>query len=208
MQVLPMSVRLTFDRGSRTLNCTSTGGPATTLTWTKDGAVIYSIVYFCSLMFVSIARLWSLDTLLFDRLNSPDNTEIWLRVYIHIFFILSLCRDGGKKHVPLCATSSPSPQLTSLSIPTHLSSPSSPGTDSTTTSLTCSCMQYRSYHCYCTNTGISGIAITLTVVVIVAVIKRQRTSYRLKELNIRYKSVVLTWSCSTTFPPLSKQKRT
>lgn len=33
--------------------------------------------------------------------------------------------------------------------------------------------------------GISGIAITLTVVAIVAVIKRQRTSYRLKELNIR-----------------------
>ena len=33
-------MRFTFDRESRTLNCTSTGGPATTVTWTKDGAVI------------------------------------------------------------------------------------------------------------------------------------------------------------------------
>ena len=36
----PNVTGLTFDRESRTLNCTSTGGPATTVTWTKDGAVI------------------------------------------------------------------------------------------------------------------------------------------------------------------------
>ena len=36
----PNVMRLTFDRESRTFNCTSTGGPATTVTWTKDGAVI------------------------------------------------------------------------------------------------------------------------------------------------------------------------
>ena len=36
----PIVTELTFDRESRTLNCTSTGGPATTVTWTKDGAVI------------------------------------------------------------------------------------------------------------------------------------------------------------------------
>ena len=36
----PNVTELTFDRESRTLNCTSTGGPATTVTWTKDGAVI------------------------------------------------------------------------------------------------------------------------------------------------------------------------
>ena len=31
---------LTIDRESRTLTCTSTGGPATTVTWTKNGAMI------------------------------------------------------------------------------------------------------------------------------------------------------------------------
>ena len=36
----PNVTELAFDRESRTLNCTSTGGPATTVTWTKDGAVI------------------------------------------------------------------------------------------------------------------------------------------------------------------------
>ena len=36
----PSITELTFDRESRTLTCTSTGGPATTFTWTKDGAVI------------------------------------------------------------------------------------------------------------------------------------------------------------------------
>ena len=36
----PNITELTFDRESRTLTCTSTGGPATTVTWTKDGAVI------------------------------------------------------------------------------------------------------------------------------------------------------------------------
>ena len=36
----PDVTRLTFDRESRTLTCTSTGGPATTVIWTKDGAVI------------------------------------------------------------------------------------------------------------------------------------------------------------------------
>ena len=36
----PNVTGLTFDRESRTLTCTSTGGPATIVTWTKDGAVI------------------------------------------------------------------------------------------------------------------------------------------------------------------------
>ena len=36
----PNVTELTLDRESRTLTCTSTGGPATTVTWTKDGAVI------------------------------------------------------------------------------------------------------------------------------------------------------------------------
>ena len=36
----PRVTGLTFNRESRTLTCTSTGGPATTVTWTKDGAVI------------------------------------------------------------------------------------------------------------------------------------------------------------------------
>ena len=36
----PNVTELTFDRESKTLTCTSTGGPATTVTWTKDGAVI------------------------------------------------------------------------------------------------------------------------------------------------------------------------
>ena len=36
----PNVTELPFDRESRTLTCTSTGGPATTVTWTKDGAVI------------------------------------------------------------------------------------------------------------------------------------------------------------------------
>ena len=36
----PNITELAFDRESRTLTCTSTGGPATTVTWTKDGAVI------------------------------------------------------------------------------------------------------------------------------------------------------------------------
>ena len=31
---------LRYDNHSRTLTCTSTGGPATTVTWKKDGAVI------------------------------------------------------------------------------------------------------------------------------------------------------------------------
>ena len=35
----PNITELTFGE-SRTLTCTSTGGPATTVTWTKDGAVI------------------------------------------------------------------------------------------------------------------------------------------------------------------------
>ena len=36
----PNVTEVTFDIESRTLTCTSTGGPATTVTWTKDGAVI------------------------------------------------------------------------------------------------------------------------------------------------------------------------
>ena len=36
----PCVTKLTIDKESRTLNCTSTGGPVTTVTWTKDGAVI------------------------------------------------------------------------------------------------------------------------------------------------------------------------
>ena len=36
----PNVTEVTLDRESRTLTCTSTGGPATTVTWTKDGAVI------------------------------------------------------------------------------------------------------------------------------------------------------------------------
>ena len=36
----PNVTELTFDIESRTLSCISTGGPATTVTWTKDGAVI------------------------------------------------------------------------------------------------------------------------------------------------------------------------
>ena len=36
----PNVTEVTFDKESRTLTCTSTGGPATTVTWTKDGAVI------------------------------------------------------------------------------------------------------------------------------------------------------------------------
>ena len=36
----PNVTELIFNRESRTLTCTSTGGPATTVTWTKDGAVI------------------------------------------------------------------------------------------------------------------------------------------------------------------------
>ena len=37
---VPSVTELTFDRESRTLTCTSTGGPATNVTWRKDGAVI------------------------------------------------------------------------------------------------------------------------------------------------------------------------
>ena len=40
MQVTPNVTEVTLDRESRILTCTSTGGPATTVTWTKDGAVI------------------------------------------------------------------------------------------------------------------------------------------------------------------------
>ena len=36
----PNITGLTFDGQSRTLTCTSTGGCATNVTWTKDGAVI------------------------------------------------------------------------------------------------------------------------------------------------------------------------
>ena len=36
----PNVTNLTFDEESRTLTCTSTGGPATTVTWRRDGAVI------------------------------------------------------------------------------------------------------------------------------------------------------------------------
>ena len=36
----PNITEFKFDRESRTLTCTSTGGPATNVTWTKDGAVI------------------------------------------------------------------------------------------------------------------------------------------------------------------------
>ena len=36
----PNVPELRIDRQSRTLNCTSTGGPATNVTWRKDGAVI------------------------------------------------------------------------------------------------------------------------------------------------------------------------
>ena len=36
----PSVTELTIDRESRTLTCTSTGGPATTVTWTKNGAMI------------------------------------------------------------------------------------------------------------------------------------------------------------------------
>ena len=37
---LPSVTSLTFDEQSRTLTCTSTGGPATTVTWRRDGVVI------------------------------------------------------------------------------------------------------------------------------------------------------------------------
>ena len=36
----PTVTSLTFDDQSRTLTCTSTGGPATTVTWKRDGVVI------------------------------------------------------------------------------------------------------------------------------------------------------------------------
>ena len=37
---LPSVTSLTYDDQSRTLTCTSTGGPATTVTWRRDGVVI------------------------------------------------------------------------------------------------------------------------------------------------------------------------
>ena len=36
----PSGLSLTFDPKSDTLTCTSTGGPATTVTWRRDGVVI------------------------------------------------------------------------------------------------------------------------------------------------------------------------
>ena len=36
----PSVIGLTFDDQSRTLTCTSTSGPATTVTWRRDGVVI------------------------------------------------------------------------------------------------------------------------------------------------------------------------
>ena len=36
----PTVSSLTYDCGTRTLTCTSTGSPATTVTWTKDGATL------------------------------------------------------------------------------------------------------------------------------------------------------------------------
>ena len=36
----PNVTNLTFDNKSRTLTCTSTGGPATNVTWRRDGVVI------------------------------------------------------------------------------------------------------------------------------------------------------------------------
>ena len=36
----PSVTSLTYNKQSRTLTCTSTGGPATTVTWTRDGVVI------------------------------------------------------------------------------------------------------------------------------------------------------------------------
>ena len=36
----PTVTSLTFDDQSRTLTCTSTGGPATTVTWSRDGVVV------------------------------------------------------------------------------------------------------------------------------------------------------------------------
>ena len=36
----PNVTNLTFDDKSRTLTCTYTGGPATTVTWRRDGVVI------------------------------------------------------------------------------------------------------------------------------------------------------------------------
>ena len=36
----PSVSSLTYDDQSRTLTCTSTGGPATTVTWRRDGVVI------------------------------------------------------------------------------------------------------------------------------------------------------------------------
>ena len=36
----PSVTGLTYNDQSRTLTCTSTGGPATTVTWTRDGVVI------------------------------------------------------------------------------------------------------------------------------------------------------------------------
>ena len=36
----PIVTNLTFDDQSRTFTCTSTGGPATTVTWRRNGAVI------------------------------------------------------------------------------------------------------------------------------------------------------------------------
>ena len=36
----PNVTALTYDDQSRTLTCTSTGGPATTVTWRRDGVVI------------------------------------------------------------------------------------------------------------------------------------------------------------------------
>ena len=83
------------------------------------------------------------------------------------------------------ATSSPSLQAASSPSSQATSSPSSPGTDSTTAPPTCSC-SIEAIVITGVVAGVSGIAITLTVVVIVAVIRRQRTSYKLKDLNIRY----------------------
>ena len=37
---MPTATMLVYDETARSLTCTSTGGPATTVTWRKDGAVI------------------------------------------------------------------------------------------------------------------------------------------------------------------------
>ena len=66
----PSIISLVFDRNSTTLTCTSTGGPPTTVTWSKNGAPVDLSLYEQSQRLVDAVEATYLSVLFNDNVTN------------------------------------------------------------------------------------------------------------------------------------------